>query len=478
MKVRTRIAPSPTGIAHIGTAYYAIYNYAVAKQNGGQFIVRIEDTDRTRFVEGAEQVIYDAMKWLSIPYDEGPDIGGPYAPYKQSERLPIYKKYAEELIEHDHAYYCFCTPERLEQMRKDQQEQKQLPKYDRHCRAIPKEEAKKRAQSGEKHVIRMVIPDGEIIAWEDLVRGHVEFESDSVDDQVILKSDGFPTYHLAVVVDDHEMKISHVLRGEDWISSTPKHLLLYRYFGWELPVIAHMPLLRNNDKSKMSKRKNDVSIMSYKDKGYLPQALRNYLSLMGWSHPEEKDIFTMDEYVQVFSLDRMKTTGPVFDIKKLQWMNGKYIREHVSETELRELLIPFLPDDYPEGLLEKVLPLVRDRLVTLADIGELTEFFYKDVTAKSEEMIGKKSTLEDVKEFLHSTVVILSEVKGSHWISKEMEEKLLAFCDSKGWNRGAFFMAIRVAVSGRTTTPPLFETIEVLGREKTLSRLEQAIAQL
>jgi glutamyl-tRNA synthetase len=476
MKVRTRIAPSPTGIAHIGTAYMALFNYAFAKKHDGDFIVRIEDTDRGRFVEGAEAVIFDSLSWLQIPHAEGADIGGPFAPYRQSEKLPVYKQAAEELIHKGHAYYCFCTPERLEEMRNEQQARKEIPHYDRRCRDLDKEEAKKKAESGERHVIRMKLPDHEIISWEDLIRGHVEINTDVMDDQVLMKSDGFPTYHLAVVVDDNHMQITHIMRGEEWISSTPKHILLYKYFGWKLPQFAHMPLLRNPDKSKMSKRKNDVSIPSYKQKGYLPQALRNYLCLLGWSHPAEKDIFDLEEFIQEFTLERMQKTGPIFDMNKLNWMNGKYIREHMSETQLLEALQPFLPSTYPQDLLPKVLPLVRDRLVTLADIEPLTEFFYKDIDVKKDELLGKKGTVEQVGEFLASALKEFESV--TDWKAKAMEEKLLALCDGKGWNRGQFFMTLRVAVSGRTVTPPLFETIEVLGREIVLERINSSKSAL
>ncbi len=471
--VRTRIAPSPTGIAHIGTAYMALFNYAFAKKHNGEFIVRIEDTDRARFVEGAEAVIFDSLKWLGIPHAEGADIGGPYAPYRQSENLPEYKKAAQELVEKGHAYYCFCTPQRLEEMRNEQQARKEIPHYDRRCRSLSRDELKERLAAAEKHVIRMKLPDHEIISWEDLIRGHVEINTDVMDDQVLMKSDGFPTYHLGVVVDDHHMKISHIMRGEEWISSTPKHILLYKFFGWELPEFAHMPLLRNTDKSKMSKRKNDVSIPSYKEKGYLPDALRNYLCLLGWSHPEEKDIFDLDEFIAEFTLERMQKTGPIFDVNKLNWMNGKYIREHVSQEELLAELQPFLPSDYPEGLLPKVLPLVKDRLVTLKDIESLTEFFYRDIAPKKDDLLGKKGTADQVNEFLSAALKEFEAV--TDWKAKTMEEKLLALCDGKEWNRGQFFMILRVAVSGRTVTPPLFETIEVLGRDTTLERISTAV---
>lgn len=463
--VRTRIAPSPTGIAHIGTAYMALFNYAFAKQHGGEFMVRIEDTDRARFVEGAEAVIYDSLKWLNIPYTPT---------FRQSERLPVYRQAVEELVHAGHAYYCFCTPETLNEMRQEQQAKKQIPRYDRRCLKLSKEEINERLQRGDKYVIRMQMPDNEVIAWEDLIRGHVEINTKELDDQVLLKSDGFPTYHLGVVVDDHEMQISHVIRGEEWISSTPKHILLYRYFGWELPQFAHMPLLRNPDKTKMSKRKNDVSIPSYKEKGYLPEALRNYLCLLGWSHPEEKDIFGLDEFIAKFSMERMQKTGPIFDINKLNWMNGKYIREQLSEEQLITALTPFLAPDYPADLLPQVLHLVKDRLVTLGDINALTDFFYTDINVSSEILVPKKATKEDTSAFIMAAEEQLGQLEASEWVAAPMETRLRDYCDSKGWNRGAFFMALRVAVSGRTVTPPLFDTIQVLGREKTLARLTTA----
>ncbi|MEP7167198.1 MAG: glutamate--tRNA ligase [Candidatus Woesebacteria bacterium] len=465
--VKTRIAPSPTGIAHIGTAYMALFNHAYAKQNGGEFLVRIEDTDRARFVEGAEQVIYDSLEWLEIPYTPT---------FRQSERLPTYKKAAEELIATGHAYYCFCTPERLETMRKEQQSRKEIPRYDRTCLHLSKEEVLKRLEAGEKHVIRMQMPDNEVIVWDDLIRGHVEINTKELDDQVLMKSDGFPTYHLAVVVDDNGMEITHIIRGEEWISSTPKHILLYRCFGWQQPAFAHMPLLRNPDKTKMSKRKNDVSIPSYREKGYLPQALRNYLCLLGWSHPEEKDIFDLDEFIKLFSFERMVKGGPIFDSKKLQWMNGKYIRENMSVEQLTAALQPFLVPEFPADLLPKVLPLIRDRLVVLSDVNDLTKFFYTDISYPKEELCWKKTTPAEASEFLKAALHLLTSIDA--WEAKRMEPILLEYCNSKEWNRGAFFMAIRVAISGRSITPPLFETIEVLGKEKTLQRLTSAIEVL
>ncbi len=465
--IRTRIAPSPTGIAHIGTAYMALFNYAFAKKNGGEFLVRIEDTDRARFVEGAEQVIYDALAWLEIPYTPS---------FRQSERLPIYKQFAEELVKSGHAYYCFCTSDRLEAMRAEQQARKEIPRYDRLCTHLSSEEIEKRLASGESHVIRMRMPESEVISWEDLIRGHVEINTKELDDQVLMKSDGFPTYHLAVVVDDHEMQISHIIRGEEWISSTPKHILLYRFFGWELPVFAHMPLLRNPDKTKMSKRKNDVSIPSYKQKGYLPTALRNYLCLLGWSHPDEKDIFDLQEFIEKFSFERMVKSGPIFDISKLNWMNGKYIREHISDADLQVAIAPFLPAAYPRDLLPNVLPLIKDRLVFLSDVEPLSHFFYKEPTLSIEKLLWKKTTSEEAKLYLSKALELVSDA--SNWKASELESLLLQTCDANEWPRGGFFMSIRLAVTGETATPPLFDTIEVIGKEKTLARIQQAITLL
>ncbi|HAU98658.1 MAG: Glutamate-tRNA ligase [Microgenomates group bacterium GW2011_GWF2_45_18] len=470
LTVRTRIAPSPTGIAHVGTAYIALFNYVFAKNHNGKFIIRIEDTDRGRFVEGAEQVIYDALTWLKIPHDEGVDLGGPFEPYRQSERLEIYHQHVETLLENGTAYYCFCSPEELQAMRAEQQKQKQLPMYDGRCSHIPYAEAKKRAKH-EKHVVRLRMPDSGKAEWEDAIRGHVSFEYALIDDQVLLKSDGFPTYHFAVVVDDHMMQISHVIRGEEWISSTPKHLFLYEAFGWETPTFAHMPLLRNADHSKLSKRKNDVSLISYMNKGYIPEALINFLCLMGWSHPEGKDIFNLDEFRRVFTIDRMQTTGPIFDLNKLAWMNGIYIREKLTQDQLIEALQPFTPTDFPMDLMGKILPLVRERLVLLSDLESLTDFFYRDISVNPAELL-KKSEAGVVTEQLTRTIAELEQL--SQWSVAELETCLRSLQEKYDWKKSQYFMMIRVAVTGKTATPPLFETMEVLGREKTIERLREA----
>ncbi len=474
--IRTRIAPSPTGIAHIGTAWLSMFNLALARQSGGQFIIRIEDTDRARFVPEAEAKIYEGLKWLGIDYDEGGIKGGPYEPYHQSERLEIYQKYAKQLIENGWAYYCFATKEELDQMRKDQIERGELPRYDGRWREADEEEVEKRLNNGDPYVIRLKVPKGRIIKWTDLIRGEVEFKTDLIDDQVLIKGDGFPTYHLAVVVDDYLMKITHILRGEEWISSTPKHLLLYEAFGWEVPAMAHMPLIRNKDKSKISKRKNDVSILSYREKGYLPEAVTNFVALLGWSHPEGKEIFSLNEFMEVMTLERVQKTGPVFDWDKLNWYNGYYIRKMGQERGMAELakkLIAdgFVKENFPVEKMELILPLVYERLVTLADFSELSDFFWQEI------VIDKKLLLKKADEEIVSGQLMLTKafLETINWSKEKIEEKIRNLTEEKCYKKSQYFMMLRIAVTGKTATPPLFETMEILGKEKTIQRLNQAI---
>ncbi len=458
--VRTRIAPSPTGQdLHIGNAYTALINYVFAKKNGGQFIIRIEDTDRTRFVEGSEQRIITSLQWLGIAHDEGPDIGGPYIPYRQSERLVDYKKYAEELVEKGHAYYCFCTSQRLEQMRKDQETNHLPPMYDGLCKTIDHQEAKKRIDAAEKYVIRLNVPDAGTTTFHDVVRGDVSFENKLIDDQVLLKSDGFPTYHLGVVVDDHVMHISHIIRGEEWISSTPKHILLYNFFGWEIPTIAHVSVLRNPDRSKLSKRKNPVWVADYKTKGFLPEAIKNYLATMAWSFPGGKEIFSVEEMIAKFTLESIQTTAPIFDTEKLRWMNGEYLRMQ-SDEDLLTLIADFNPEKkYNTALLNKILPLIRDRMKVLSEFESLAGFFF-----------------EVPKEFerpVHKDLVSISlnALSSSEWTHDAMEQSIRAAADTAGLKAKDVFMELRLAVTGKTVGPPLLESLEVLGKEETIARL-------
>ena len=356
-------------------------------------------------------------------------------------------------------------------MREAQRQAGQITKYDRHCRSIPKEEAQKRVSAGEKAVVRLKVPDDGEIAWIDAIRGEVRFQLNSFDDQVLLKSDGFPTYHFAVVIDDHLMKITHVLRGEEWISSTPKHLLLYKAFNWEVPVFAHMPLIRNADKSKLSKRKNDVSILSYRDKGYLPEALLNFIALLGWSHPEQKEIFSLDEFLRVVSLERVQKTGPIFDTKKLDWMNGVYIRELPPE-ELKRRLEPYLPSDFPKDRMEQILPLILERLVTLKDVEALSSFFYRSITIDPGQLV-KKSTTEEVIAQLEATRSTLETLP--NWEVLTLETAIRQLQEAQSYRKSQYFMALRLVMTGQTATPPLFDTISVLGKEQSLSRISTAL---
>lgn len=467
MKVRTRIAPSPTGIAHLGTAYTALRNWAIAKQNNGQFILRVEDTDRERYVEGAIEVVLEALKWLGLDNDEGPNVGGPHAPYIQSERLEIYQKYAKELIDKDQAYYCFCSKERLDKVRKDLQKRRKLPQYDKHCRNLSASEVQSKIDNGKTFVIRLKVPESGTTVCNDLIRGKVEFENSGIDDQVLLKSDGFPTYHLGVVVDDHLMDITHIIRGEEWLSSTPKHVLLYHSFGWDLPKFAHLPIIRNKDKSKMSKRKNDVSILSYRDKGYLPEAINNFLALMGWSHPEKKEVFSLEEFCEVFTIERTQTTAPAFDIDKLNWLNGVHIRK-LDHQEILSRLEPFIPAECSPELAKKILPLIRERLVTLADFEQLTNFFYQDIKYDRSLLEKKGADKELVDKQLEATNKALSGMK--QWSHEAIEEQVRTLAKNNLWKPSQYFMMLRIASTGKKATPPLFETLEVLGRNKVLKR--------
>lgn len=461
MTIRTRIAPSPTGIAHLGTAYIAMRNLALARQAKGQFLIRIEDTDRERYVEGAVEVIFEAMKWLGYTHDEGPDIGGTHAPYTQSERLPIYRDYALELIKKGHAYYCFCNKERLEQVRESQLAAKQLPRYDGHCRNLTSAEIEANLASSLPHVIRLAVPKEGTTICHDPIRGDVSFENSGLDDQVLIKSDGYPTYHLAVVVDDHLMEITHVVRGEEWLSSTPKHLLLYQAFGWDAPIFAHLPVIRNKDKSKMSKRKNDVSILSHRERGYLPEALNNFMALMGWSHPEGKEIFSLQEFLQVFSLDRVTKTAPIYDLDKLNYYNGYYIRSLVDSELITRLNAGFIPSDCPSQLVPQLIPLIKERMVTLKDFESLTSFFYRNP--------DKTNFTPEEGEYVKLASSILTTCE---WSKEGIETSLVESVKAKGWKNGPFFAAMRMAITGKKVSPPLTESMLILGRDAVLERLQ------
>jgi glutamyl-tRNA synthetase len=477
MQVRTRIAPSPTGDPHVGTAYVALFNYAFARQNEGSFILRIEDTDRGRSTVESEAMILEALSWLGLEWDEGPDVGGPHGPYRQSERTEIYREHVDRLVDSGDAYPCFCTRERLETLRAEQKAAKEQFGYDRHCRALDQEDARRRIDAGEAHVIRLAMPtSGEAVA-HDLLRGEISIANAQVDDQVLLKSDGHPTYHLANIVDDHLMEITHVIRAEEWISSLPKHIRLYEAFGWTPPVFCHLPLLRNTDRSKISKRKNPVSLDHYRGAGVLPEALLNYLALMGWTMPDERDQFTLAEFIAELRLDDISLGGPVFDLEKLRWLNGKYIRDLSLDQFLERLRGGVLSDDY----LLRVLPLVQERVDTLADFVPYAEFFFVDEVTYDPtalaKMVAKNHTApQTAKAFRLLLEDHLDPIL--EWNAENIEAAVRGFCDDNDWAPKELFMPVRVALTGRTATPPLFETMEVLGKARCRSRLRRAIETL
>lgn len=474
--VRVRIAPSPTGEPHVGHAYMGLFNMVFAKVSDGKFVLRIEDTDRTRYSEGSESAILESLRWLGIEWDEGPDVGGPCGPYRQSERTDRYQKHAEQLVADGAAYYCFCTPERLKSLRETRKGQDRS--YDGHCRELVADEVERRLAEGESHVIRLKVPaEGETV-FKDYLRKEVRFQNSAIDDQVLLKSDGFPTYHLANVVDDRLMEISHVIRAEEWISSTPKHILLYQAFGWEPPVFIHMPILRNADKSKISKRKNATSLEYYRSEGFLPPAMLNFLALLGGGPPGEEEVFTLQEMMDSFSWDNVNTTGPVFDLAKLEWLNGVYIRQ-LSADELWEALQPFIPEEWQseEAKLRQILPLVRERMKRLSEFREKAELFFEDRPSHDPQtLIPKKREAPETAEMLEKALGKLAE--WPEWATPETETEMRAFCEELGWKVRDVFMSLRGAVTGRTVSPPLFETMEVLGREESLQRIREAIELL
>lgn len=457
--VRTRIAPSPTGFPHIGTIYQALFDFAFAKRHNGDFILRIEDTDRERFIAGAEEKIYDALDWFNLSEDESPRHGGEYGPYRQSERLSLYQQYAKELIVNGHAYYCFCTKERLEEIRAKLMAEKKQLMYDRHCRRIPPDEAEKRAESGEVSVIRLKVPENEKISFRDLIRGEIVFDSSTIDDQVLLKSDGFPTYHLAVVVDDHFMKISHIVRGEEWITSTPKHVLLYRFFGWEMPLFFHTPVLRNPQKAKLSKRHGHTNVSWYQDEGFLPEAILNFLSLMGWSHPDGKEIFSLDEFISLFDLKDVKPIGPIFDLQKLHWMNQQYISA-LSDEQLLMRLVIHIPSlaRIDQTLLLSVIPLVKTRMETLNDFLLLTKHFFSEpeIIPRSE---GEKKII----------VSLQKELRSIHtWEKESIFASLKTIMSSYSIRMPVLYYLL----TGEEKGLPLPESLEILGKEKVVCRLD------
>lgn len=477
--VRTRYAPSPTGYLHVGGLRTALYNYLFARQQGGSIVLRIEDTDQTRKVEGAVGNFLELFRWLGITFDEGPGIGGPFGPYVQSERLELYRRYIDKLSDANLAYPCFCSQETLDRMREEQSALKRTPMYDRRCRSISKEQAVQRIEQGEPHVWRMKIPDGETVEVHDLIRGNVAFDTGAIDDQVLLKSDGFPTYHLANVVDDHLMEINHVIRGEEWLTSTPKHVLLYRFLGWEPPVFAHLPLLLNKDRSKMSKRSGDVSVEAYREKGILPEALLNYTALLGWHPSGDRELFTLEELVREFSFDRVSKAGAVFDPVKLRWMNSEYLKEK-SPAELHQLVTEASPE---------LKELSRDRLLwAIASFGggvESGKELADKIKAIYDPVPDDEALNPDLSDdrarktldFVSDRLLSLPESVWEDFGNLEKEFKAIASEAGKanGLKGKDLWEPLRIALTGREHGPELGKLIGAWGRERVLSTLRKSL---
>lgn len=484
MTVRTRYAPSPTGVPHVGNIRTALFSYLLARRHGGQFILRLEDTDRTRLVPDSIPKISESLHWLGLDYDEGPDIGGPYGPYTQSERLDQYQAAARRLIEQGDAYECWCSSERLDAIRAEQQRLKQPPQYDRRCREpAGQAEAKREAEAdGRAAVVRFKTPREGTVTLEDPIHGSTPFDVATIDDFVMLKSDGFPTYHLAYIVDDEAMEITHVIRGDEWIPSAPRHLLIYRALGIEPPVIAHAPRILGPDGAKLSKRHGATSVFEYRDEGYLPDALFNFLGLIGWSLDDKTEIISKAQFIEHFSLERIVKNPAIFNAEKLQWMNGVYIREVVPEPELVAMFAGRLEADFPthiprpidRELVARIAPLIKERVKLLSEVPGYCDFFFTDNLAWSkDDLLGKPYATRpgDAKTALQAVAKSTGEVE---WTHDAIEAALRALAHEVGAKAGDLFSLVRVAVTGKRVTPPLFESMEILGRERCLERLNQA----
>jgi len=469
--VRTRVAPSPTGDPHVGTAYMALFSYCFAKAHGGEFLLRIEDTDVARSTAQSERVILDALKWLGLQWDEGPDVGGSKGPYRQSERLDIYQQHVDELLAKGHAFHCFCARERLDEMRKSQIAAGETARYDGACTGLNPEEVKRRLSEGETAVVRMKVPDSGACTIRDRLRGDIEIDYRQVDMQVLQKADGFPTYHLAVVVDDHLMGISHIIRGEEWINSAPKHQLLYEYFGWPMPELIHMPLLRNPDKSKLSKRKNPTSIQFYKDMGFMPEAVLNYLGMLGWSLPSGEEKFSLDEMVADFDISRMSMGAPVFDVEKLKWLNGRWLRESLDDSALADRLVDWALNR--EKLLA-IIPLIKDRVEVFSDVAPMASFLLEGLPSLDASSFEKLKTETAVTlRILQFCLWRLEQI--SNWESAVLQGMCRELSDAMEIKIRDLLAPLFVAISGRQVAPPLFDSMAILGPDMTRARVRHAI---
>ncbi len=475
MTVRTRVAPSPTGDPHVGTAYIALFNMCFARAHGGQFLLRIEDTDQVRSTSGSEQAIFDSLRWLGLDWDEGPDKGGDFGPYRQSERMALYGQYAQRLVDEGNAFVCYRTAQELTELRESRRAAGNSTALKPGDLILPEEEAAKRRAAGAAHVIRMMVPEEEgACSVEDMLRGTIELDWGMVDAQILIKSDGMPTYHLANVVDDHLMEITHVLRGEEWINSAPKHKLLYQYFGWEMPKLCHLPLLRNPDKSKLSKRKNPTSILYYERMGFLPEALLNYLGRMGWSMPDESEKFSLEQMQANFDIQRISLGGPIFDVEKLSWLNGMWIREDLDEAQLAQRLITWA---FNEDNLKKVLPHAQKRMETLSDFAPLAGFLVSGTLPLTMESFASiKAEAETVVKGLQFALWRMEAL--TDWTRDNIWNELKAIADAQDMKVKDFLAPLFIAVSGSPASFSVVDSMELLGPDMSRARIRHAIGVL
>ncbi|MCK5416832.1 glutamate--tRNA ligase [Candidatus Parcubacteria bacterium] len=481
-KTRIRFAPSPTGYLHIGSLRTVLFTYLIAKSEGGTHILRIEDTDRSRFVEGAQESLIEVLNWIGIDFDEGPNMGGKFGPYVQSERKEIYDKYKQELLDKGEAYYCFCTPDRLQKMRENQQAKKLPPRYDRTCRDLSKQEIEERIKNGEKYVIRQKMPKSGEVVVNDELRGEIKFKAEELEDHVLIKSDGMPTYQFAVVIDDHSMEITHVLRGEEWIPSFPKNILLYKAFDWEAPKFIHMPLTLNKSGGKLSKRQGDVSVEDYKSKGYLVEALINFSVLSGWHPKDDNEILDIERLKKEFNYRDMGISPGVFDIEKLDYLNGYYIRQKDID-ELTELCKPYLKENLKktndiekqsDEYIKKVVAIEQERLKKLSDIAEITTFFFEDELNYDHEMLAwKKMTSEQAKENLDIIYELLEKIPEENWTNDSIEDSIVTYLKAKELKIGEYLWPMRVALTGKKASPSPFDVAEILGKGESLKRIRK-----
>jgi glutamyl-tRNA synthetase len=479
-KVRVRFAPSPTGYLHVGGLRTALYNYLFAKKNNGVFVLRIEDTDRSRFVEGAVENLIETLKWVGLEYDEGPGVGGDFGPYFQSQRLEIYHKYAQELVDKGYAYYAFDTPERLQQLREEQLKKKLQPKYDKRDLHLSKEEVQAKLKAGEPHVIRLNVPPSQKVIVNDFIRGTVEFDTDIIDDQILIKSDGYPTYHLANVVDDHLMGITHVIRGEEWLPSTPKHVLLYDFFGWEKPIFAHLPLLLNPDRTKLSKRQGDVAVEDYRAKGYLKEALINFVALLGWNAGDDKEFYLMDELIEKFELEHVHKAGAIFNIDKLNWLNGEHIRYKSPEELLPMFKAEYQKSEYAvlnydDELLLKIVKSMQERVTFISEFITKCRYFYEAPKEYDPEVIKKRWKEETPK---HLTELLHEFEKLENPTKEDFEHALRQTAERLGIGAGKLIHPVRLAVSGVGRGPGVFDILEIVGKEEVIKRIKTALEKI